>query len=174
MRHSIFFLIIILLCVPHMAGAVQAFPVLEKAIPQMALVGKGSLTTLLFDVYDIALYAPKGKWQQGQPHALSIQYKLAIDGADLAERSADEMRRQDVQAQKITEWEGKLKTIFPDVKKGTTITALNKPEKETIFYRDGIEIGKIDDPQFGPAFFAIWLGKNTSEPDMRADLMGGP
>lgn len=174
MRLSGFVLLVILVCVPQLALAVQPFPAVEKAIPNMAQVGKGSLNTLLFDVYDIALYAPKGKWQRNQPHALSILYKLSIDGEDLAERSADEMRLQKISPDKITQWEQQLKAIFPDVKKGATITALHKPQQETIFYGDGVEIGTITDPQFGPAFFDIWLGEKSSEPELRASLMGLP
>jgi hypothetical protein len=32
----------------------------------------------------------------------------------------------------------------------------------------------VQDAEFGPAFFAIWLGKHTSEPDLRAELLGAP
>jgi Chalcone isomerase-like len=174
MLRNILFAFVMLIGVSHNAYAVQNFPALEKAIPNMAKVGQGRLTTLLFDVYDIALYAPQGAWREDRAAALSIEYKLSIDGVDLAERSADEMRRQNISAAKIAGWEKELKAIFPDVQKGTTISALYSPKKETRFYRDGKEIGIVRDAEFGPAFFAIWLGTHTSEPDLRAELLGAP
>jgi hypothetical protein len=42
----------------------------------------------------------------------------------------------------------------------------------TIFFRDGAEIGRISDPDFGRAFFNIWLSQRTSAPELRAQLLG--
>jgi Chalcone isomerase-like len=174
MLRKIILAFIFLVCAAHDAFAIRPPLTLEKTFPNMVKVGQSRFTTLLFDVYDIALYAPKKQWQENRMAVLLIEYKLSIDGVDLAERSADEMRRQGIADKKIVSWEQQLKNIFPDVKKGTVISAFYNPQKETRFYRDNKDIGAIQDPHFGPAFFAIWLGDKTSEPNLRAELLGAP
>ena len=58
----------------------------------------------------------------------SIQYLRDIEGKDLAARSVEEMRMQGLNDEKIlTEWYTTMKNIFPDVKKGSELTAIFEP-----------------------------------------------
>ena len=45
------------------------------------------------------------------------------------------------------------------------------PEQASRFFLDGKLIGEIDDPEFGPAFFSIWLHPKTSAPKLRRLLL---
>lgn len=66
-----------------------------------------------------------------------------------------------------------MKKIFPDVEEGMQLTGVYVPGQATRFYRDGLFIGEVSDPEFGPAFFGIWLHPKTSAPKLRAALLGG-
>lgn len=156
------------------AQAAILFPALKKEIPQAQEVGKTSFAFLFLDIYDIALYAPQGTWRADQPYALSLRYHLAIDAPDIVDRSIEEMRRQNPQLDKLDIWHKELAAFFPNVEDGTVLAALNIPGKETIFYKDSLQIGVIKDPDFGPAYLGIWLAENTSQPAMRAALFGQP
>lgn len=168
MKNKLLIAALMLMAVPVMA--IEVPPPIPPAV-KMQPVGSGKMSTVLFDVYDIALYSPTGKYDPAQPVALSIRYDLSIDGADIADRSRDEMKRQNIPAAKLDAWKAEMKRIFPDVKDGTVLSALCAPGKPTTFYKDGHAIGTITDPEFGKAFAGIWLSQHTSEPKLREELI---
>ena len=43
----------------------------------------------------------------------------------------------------------------------------------TRFYDEQRLVGRIDDPEFGPAFLAIWLDPRSIVRDLRVQLLGG-
>lgn len=136
-------------------------------------VGKGRLTYFLWDVYDATLTAPAGEWQSDQPFALTLHYLRALDGHDIADRSVEEMRKLGFDDEvKLAAWHSQMLDIFPDVAEGSELTGLYSPEAPTVFFKDNQEIGSIHDPEFGIWFFNIWLSENTSEPELRAQLLG--
>lgn len=163
---------ILMLALAGAAHATDFFPSMRKLIPHAEKVGGASFSVLFLDVYDIAFYAPKGEWQKDKPHALSIRYHVEIDAEDIVERSIDEMKRQKPDPVKLGVWGQKLRTFFPKVERGTVLAALHIPGRRTVFYKNGFQIGAIDDPEFGPVYMGIWLDENTSEPSLRAELLG--
>ena len=141
-------------------------------VPQAKLVGKTNLSYLWFDVYDIALYAPKGKWQQNQPFALKLDYQRLLYGDKIADRSIEEMRKQGFNnKKKLERWLKQMERIFPDVDKGISLTAIRSKNGNSVFYKNNKKIGEINDKEFTRQFFNIWLGKKTSEPRMRKRLL---
>jgi hypothetical protein len=92
----------------------------------------------------------------------------------IAERSITEMRRvgsfDDEQAQR---WLAALKQIFPDVNAGDRITGVHRPGEGARFHVNGRLAGEVRDPLFARLFFGIWLSSRTSEPQLRAALLGG-
>jgi hypothetical protein len=155
------------------ASPVIASDVAQKYVPNAEQVGIGRLSVAFWDVYDATLYAPNGKWDAHKPYALSIDYFREIEGADIAKRSVEEMQKQGFSdAAKLAKWQIQMLEIFPDVKNGSKLTAVLKPEKSTAFYSHGAYIGSINDTEFGPHFFNIWLSEKTSEPDLRKKLLG--
>lgn len=164
----------LLVLVPLDARALEPFPALRKAIPDMAKAGEAQFSFLFLDIYDIALFAPQGRWDDGAPYALSLRYHVPIEGRELAERSINEMRRQGVPEDKLKRWQGPMLALFPDVEEGTNMTTLAIPGKETRFFKNGRLINVIKDPDFAHAYLGMWLAENTSQPDVRARLIGGP
>lgn len=169
MRRSV---LIMLFALGFGAPAVAADAVMQQ-IPNAHKVGEGRLSIVFWDVYDAALYAPDGEWNPEKPHALSIRYFREIEGADIAERSIEEMRKQGFSDERLlADWYKQMLAIFPDVKDGTELTALFTSKKTTDFYHNGKRIGSVNAPLFGKYFFDIWLGEKTSEPSLRKALLG--
>lgn len=163
-----FFVILLLFTSPSVANEVA-----QKYITNVEQVGTGRLSVFLWDVYDATLYAPRGKWDPNMSYALSIHYFHAIEGADIAKRSVEEIQKQGFSdTTKLTSWYEQMRGIFPDVKSGSELTAVFTDQKSTVFYSDGKLIGSIKDIEFGALFSDIWLSEKTSEPELRRKLLG--
>ncbi|MEY3611019.1 MAG: hypothetical protein RJB14_741 [Pseudomonadota bacterium] len=130
-----------------------------------------------FEVYDARLWTPVG-FRHGAytqfPFALELQYLRKLEGAAIASRSIDEMRRvgafSDAQAQS---WLAAMRELFPDVRQGERITGIHWPGVGAEFWVNGQRAGVVKDPSFARLFFGIWLDERTSEPKMRAQLLQG-
>ncbi len=153
--------------------SVHAVDYIRTYIPDAQKVGEGRLSYFIWDVYDAALYTPKGTIQQSPPMALSLSYLRSIKGKDIADRSIQEMRdlgfNNEIQ---LADWHAQMKNIFPDVEQGMTLTGVYTNDGATVFYQDGTLVGRINDPEFTRAFFDIWLNENTNAPDLRRRLLG--
>ncbi len=148
-------------------------PYVNAYVPDAEIVGNGRLTVLIWDAYDATLFAPDGEWEQGAPYALRLGYLVDLKGADISERSKEEMQEQDAASpQQLNAWRTRMDKIFPDVKAGDSITGIATDEGVSIFYHNSEEIGRVSDPAFTRAFFNIWLSERTSEPELRAELLG--
>lgn len=130
-----------------------------------------------FEVYDARLWTPRGfRHRQATqfPFALELQYLRRLEGAAIASRSIDEMRRigsfTDAQAQS---WQSAMRALFPNVGAGDRITGINQPGVGAEFWVNGRRVGAVSDPDFARLFFGIWLDERTSEPKMRAQLLQG-
>lgn len=142
-------------------------------VPNSEKVGQGRLSYMLWDVYDAALYAPEGDWQSGKPFALQLSYLRAIPGKKIADRAVEEIRAQGFTDEvRLADWHAQMRAMFPDVREGITLTGVYTNAGETIFYEGNKEIGSVKDLEFGRQFFNIWLGPQTSAPDLRRKLLG--
>lgn len=164
--------IALLMALPSFAKAApptELEPVFRSADPY----GQADFTFLWMDVYHIALWTDEPRWRPDGAYALSITYRMSFRSAELVERTCKEMQRHHPSG---SEWcEGRndmLKRVMPDVRAGDRITALRTANGHARFFKDGAPTGTIDDAAFVDAFFAIWLGENTSEPRLRQQLVG--
>ena len=130
-----------------------------------------------FEVYDARLWTPRGfrhSQAMQQAFALELQYLRTLEGAAIASRSIDEMRRvgsfTDAQAQA---WLTAMREMFPNVSAGERITGINLPGEGVEFWVNGQRVGVVKDVNFARLFFGIWLDERTSEPKMRAQLLQG-
>ena len=148
----------------------------QTALPGARLHGQAKLRFFGLHVYDIRLWSvaslPEGDALRA-PIALEIEYARALQGAQIAERSLAEMRRVGNVGQADGErWLAQMKQLFPDVKTGDRITGVHRPAEGASFYLNGRLAGELRDAEFARLFFAIWLAPGTSEPRMRAALLG--
>lgn len=130
-----------------------------------------------FEVYDARLWTPVTfRHSQYAQHAfaLELQYLRRLEGAAIASRSIDEMRRvgsfTEAQAQN---WQTAMRALFPNVGPGERITGVNLPGVGAEFWVNGRRAGAVNDSDFARLFFGIWLNERTSEPKMRAQLLQG-
>ncbi|WP_106754746.1 chalcone isomerase family protein [Pannonibacter carbonis] len=145
----------------------------SRLVPSAELVGKGRLTFFGFRIFDAELYAPDGVYATGKPFALKLTYLRRFSGEAIADRSIDEIRRQGYGNEaKLSAWSDAMRDIFPDVTPGQSITGVRDASGRTVFYSGNRRLGTIADPEFTRRFFAIWLGNNTQDPDLRARLTG--
>lgn len=145
----------------------------QASVPNISVVGRGVLSYAFWDIYEATLFAPEGVWDPNKPFALSIEYFRALKGKEIADRSVQEIRQQGFTNEvTLAAWNSQMKAIFPDVKKGTVLTAVYMPDKKTTFYNGAEIIGVIKDDDFGKSFFGIWLAEKTSEPKLRRALLG--
>ena len=151
-------------------------PHFGRATGELQAAGSGRLTWFGLHVYDARLFVPAGgldaRRYPEQPFALELTYARRLSGRAIAERSDAEMARlgAGTEAQRAR-WLQAMTALFPDVHAGQRLAGVNVPGRGAEFYLDGRLLGRIDDPAFGAAFFAIWLDARTTAPDLRARLL---
>lgn len=161
-----------------MAPASKASPApdhVRRYIDDARTLGGGRLTWFGLHIYDALLFVPRAfdsANPSAQPFALELAYARSLDGQAIAERSHDEIARLKIgnEAQR-TRWLADMSALFPDVKAGQRLAGIYRPGGATRFYLDGRYLGEVADPEFGRAFFAIWLDPRTSAPQLRASLL---
>ena len=143
------------------------------------LQGQGRLRFMGLQVYDIRLWTtepglPPDAWTR-KPLALEIEYARELQGRRIAERSLEEMRRAGPIAGEAAErWLQAMLQFFPDVRPGDRITGVQRPDGVVRFFVNGQLRGEKRDADFARRFFGIWLAPVTSEPRLRAALLGLP
>ncbi|MAR56689.1 MAG: hypothetical protein CMM93_05850 [Rickettsiales bacterium] len=165
-----FYLSLIAACIAFPAFA--ATPV-DRYVPEAKRVGTCKMSVVFWDIYNAALIAPKGEFDWEKPFALQLDYLRDVTGSEIADRSVEEMRIVGADNEvRLAAWHTQMKQIFPDVHHGSQITGIYTPDGPTYFYGKNRMLGKVQDSEFGYWFFRIWLGENTSEPKLRAQLLG--
>jgi hypothetical protein len=168
-----------------LATPLVALPVLAQAappaevsadLPGARLQGEGRLRFFGLHVYDALLWTQQPMAAsdiERKPLALELRYARTLRGALIAERSIEEMQRVGAfdgdQAQR---WLGAMKQFFPNVDAGDRITGVHRPGETARFHFNGRFAGEVRDALFARLFFGIWLSPRTSEPQLRAALLG--
>jgi hypothetical protein len=150
-------------------------PVLAD-LPGARLQGQGTLRFLGLHIYDARLWVPaalRPETVESSPLALELQYARTLRGPLIAERSLEEMRRVgEVSAADGERWLTALQQLLPDVQAGDRIAGVQRPGVSTRFHFNERFLGEVRDPAFTRLFFGIWLSPRTSEPRLRAALLG--
>ena len=148
---------------------------ISRDVTGLSVRGEGVLRFFGLKVYDIRLWTQMKSFTHTEPFALELVYDLAINGKDIAERSVKEMRAQGISDEaKLRRWGEEMTKIFPDIKQGNTLIGVSIPGKEARFYSREKLLATVPDPEFAKAFFDIWLSEKSSEPKLRAKLLGAP
>jgi hypothetical protein len=171
-----FFLTLVALLLP-LATLAQSSPgYIRQALPEATLVGQGLYRWFGLSIYKARLWGDKGKvttagWS-GNPFALELEYTRTLYGEKIAIASLDEIKKLGLGTNAQHEqWLSEMKKIFPNVEEGQQLTGIYAPGQPSRFFFNGKSIGEIADPEFGPAFFGIWLHPKTSAPKLRQLLL---
>lgn len=135
--------------------------------------GEGQMSVMFWDLYKAELFGQTPSYQSDtSPVALKITYLRDIDKEDLIEATLDQWGHIGYENESIPKWATQLEQIWPDIKEGSQLTIRVHSDGSSDFYDATSKIGSMEDPQFGKAFLAIWLSEKTSEPKLRAKLIG--
>jgi hypothetical protein len=177
---KIFLLLLIAHLLPLTAAA-QTAPsapaFVQQALPDATLVGQGMYRWFGLSVYQARLWGNKTRvtatgWS-GSTFALGLEYTRTLDGEKIAIASIDEIKKLGLGSAAQHElWLAEMKKIFPNVEEGQQLTGIFIPGQASQFFFNGKPIGSIADPEFGLAFFGIWLHPKTSAPKLRQALLG--
>ena len=154
-------------------GAAALPAPLREVKPELKPVGAATLHWFGLHVYDVALFAQEVPFTTNSTAVLSIRYNISIKHRRLLDTTLKEWQRmvkgEDVQH---AQWIKQLDTLWPDLKSGDSLTAFMRQDGPTQFYFGDRLLGEVQDPAFGPAFFAIWLDANCRYPEVREGLLG--
>ena len=138
----------------------------------LALVGSSQLRVAFFKVFDSKLYSQSGQWHDpSKSFRFELTYSRAISGRFLAKQTSKEWDHLGFSDPRRGEWESAILAMWPDVKKGDTIIFDVDDSGVSRFYYNNEWVGSVEDPDFAPAFIAIWLSPETSRPAHRNGLL---
>lgn len=145
----------------------------EVKFKELPKLGSGKYTFLFMDIYKATLWGVKGSELYSAPLRLELEYQRDFDGEDIAKQSVKEMNKAKVDPKIIKKFSGKMYEIFPNVKDGDKIVADYRPGEGVVFYLNSkTKLGVFKDLDFSRHFLNIWLGENTSDPELRDKLLG--
>ena len=138
--------------------------------------GQGMLRFWGMDIYRARLWVSPGFASSDYaalPLALELTYQRGFSAEAIAQRSIAEMRRiGPISAAQATRWQQALQAALPDVQPGDRLIGLYHPTTGATFELRGRTVGTVADPAFARLFFGIWLSPQTSEPQLRTELLG--
>ncbi|HYF61042.1 MAG TPA: chalcone isomerase family protein [Burkholderiaceae bacterium] len=160
---------------PARADAPAPGPV-AASFAQARLAGEGELRWYGLRVYTAQLWVPDPTVRFDAlargPFALELRYATGLRGEAIAERSVQEIERLGFgDPSRRARWLGEMKRLFPDVARGDRIAGIHEPGRGARFYVNDRPVGRVDDPDFAAAFFAIWLDERTVAPALRESLL---
>ncbi|MFL9925819.1 chalcone isomerase family protein [Herbaspirillum lusitanum] len=164
-------------------AAAAAPPHIAQALPHAFASGSGGFRWFGMRIYDARLWLDQplpansanafdALLKSSAPFALDLRYARKLSGKRIAEASADQIEKLGLgNPGQRQQWLDQMRALFPDVQEGSHLSGIFTPNKGVSFFMDGKAIGQIEDPQFGKAFFAIWLAPETSAPELRQALL---
>ena len=160
---------------------------LKYVIPVMAKRGGGSIV-IVSSVAGIHGYANVSAYVTSKHAVVGMMRTAALECVPLKirvntvnpapietrmMRSLEEMRRVGtVPAAEGERWLAAMKQLFPDVNDGDRLTGVHRPGEAARFHLNDRFLGEVRDGAFARLFFSIWLSPKTSEPKLRAALLG--
>jgi hypothetical protein len=149
---------------------------LDNDVPGLRKLGSARMRFFGLDIYEARLWISSGfkpETYAASPFALELIYLRGLSGKAIAERSLKEMQRQgSIGTELEKNWLASMVRTFPDVKAGDRIVGAHIPKTGARFWFNGQPLPAIPDPEFSRFFFGIWLSDATSEPQLRASLIG--
>ncbi len=153
-----------------------------RLLPGAQEQGRMRLRWFGLPIYDARLWTRQPVTATGyaqQEFVLGLRYMRALEGAAIAERSLQEMQRQqplpEAQAQA---WLAQMRAAFPDVQPGDRLLGWHRPGRESAFFLNGrathavADAGFAGSAGFGERFFGIWLSPRSRDAAQRDALLG--
>ena len=141
------------------------------------LVGQHRFTYWGFEVYDASLWASSEfspeDWAQ-QALILELRYLRDFKGSDIAQRSMDEMQGQRaLNPSQHKSWFETLQKLIPNIRSGERLTGIYRPDKGMQLLHQDRPLGEVSDVELARRFLGIWLAPETSQRQLRQQLLAG-
>lgn len=137
-------------------------------------VGNAKFSVMFWDIYDSRLYTTTGAYPvelTNEHIAFEVTYLRDIDKDDLITRTLEQWEHIGLSKEKYAHYIPSLESMWPDIKAGDTLRLLME-QSNSHFYFNQTYIGSIESDEFGQQFIDIWLSPKTSQPKLRAQLLG--
>ncbi len=143
----------------------------EVVTPELPLVGSGTLKWFGLRIYDVEY---REAADGCTPRILRITYARRIPAHRLIKATREQWQEIGLEGEtRQRRWLKEAGALWPDIKPGEYLQLMVDEAGKSHFSGSGGYLGTIEDPAFGNAFIAIWLSPNTSEPELRAQLIKG-
>ena len=145
----------------------------QKNIQSFALIGEGTLKVFVWDLYDLRLFSETNSFSWKNKFILEFDYKRELKKDKVIEASLKEMQLQKgISEQQINAWKTHLEQGINTVREGTKAAVEWAPDGQITFHYESKAPVIINDKLFAKSFINIWLGQETSEPELRSVLLG--
>jgi hypothetical protein len=135
---------------------------------------------MMFKVYVLGLYLEESSKDAAaivssdQVKSIQMAFLRSVSGAKVSETISEGFERNaKAQMPALKARLDKLATMIPDVVSGDLVTLTYVPGKGTVVSVTGTEKGVIDGKDFADALFAVWLGANPVQEDLKKAMLGG-
>ncbi len=159
------------------SAATEAPARLQGLLSSPKLMGQQRFSYWGFAVYDASLWANTSfaslDWAQHNL-VLELRYLRDFKGADIAQRSIDEMHGQrPLTAAQTQNWSAQLRQLIPNVREGERLTGVYTPHKGLQLLHQDQPVGELRDGELAQRFMGIWLAPETSQRQLRQQLLAG-
>ena len=145
----------------------------------LKLNGSGIRTKLMFKVYAAGLYLetpsrdPKAILGADAVKRMHLAVLRTLAASKITEAISEGFERNSKdQLPALRDRLNRFNGMFADVVKGDVILMTYVPGKGTVVSVKGAERGTIDGKDFADALFAVWLGPNPVQEDLKKALLG--
>ena len=141
---------------------------------QLQPVGSTTLKVMFWTIYDSTLFTNNGQYRGVEPGlALKIDYRRNIKRDHLIGTTRDQWQELGLYDPGVSEdWLRALMELWPNIRRGDSITLVVEPDMSASFYHNGVSLGRLSDARFTESFLAIWLAENSTFPKLRDQLIG--
>ena len=153
-------------------------PTVQQSLGSANLSGTGRFTWFGLKIYEARLWVGSEGLDPlrfaAAAFALELKYARSLDGKAIADSSIAEIEKLGIGSDmERSRWREAMHKLFPNVSENDRLVGIHKPGHSVSFTFNDQPIGAIEDPAFGPAFFAIWLDPKTRAPALRQAMLAG-
>jgi hypothetical protein len=160
-------------------GGVKVPDTMEVAGKPLKLNGAGIRKKAIFKVYVAGLYVESPSrdasalLSSGQAKSMHLWMLRDIKGANVSGAIADGFQLNSKAAMpQLQPRLDQLAKMIPDLQEGDQMSLSWVPDKGTVVNVRGTDVGTIEGRDFADALFAVWLGPNPVQDDLKRALLG--
>ena len=185
MKHRTWITLLVLICAAAVASGVEVAgvnvpPTITVEGKTLHLNGAGLRTKMMFKVYVAGLYLENTSKDAAaiassdQVKSMRLAILRSLKGKQVSEAIEEGFEKNSkAQLAALKPRLDKLGGMIPNVEKGDDIVLTYVPGKGTVVSVKGAEKGVIEGKDFADALFAVWLGANPVQDDLKKNLLKG-